>query len=197
MDFSKVSEELKKRGYEVSVFDTGREAAEYLNGKIDAETVGIGGSATVEKIGLYELLATHNEVFWHWKQDPGTARRKAMSAQVYVTSANALAETGEIINIDGVGNRVAATLFGHEKVYFVIGRNKLAPTYEEAVWRARNVAAPGRARQLGRKTPCAAGEPKCYDCQSPERLCRGMVVLFGPMSGMKAEVVLIDEELGL
>lgn len=197
MDFSKVSEELKKRGYEVSVFDTGREAAEYLNGKIDAETVGIGGSATVEKIGLYELLATHNEIFWHWKQDPGTARRQAMSAQVYVTSANALAETGEIINIDGVGNRVAATLFGHEKVYFVIGRNKLAPTYEEAVWRAHNVAAPGRARQLGRKTPCAAGEPKCYDCQSPERLCRGMVVLFGPMSGMEAEVVLIDEELGL
>lgn len=197
MDFSKVSEKLKKSGYEVSVFDTGREAAEYLNGKIDAVTVGIGGSATVEKIGLYKLLSTHNEVFWHWKQDPGTARRQAMSAQVYVTSANALAETGEIINIDGVGNRVAATLFGHEKVYFVIGRNKLAATYEEAVWRARNVAAPGRARQLGRKTPCAAGEPKCYDCQSPERLCRGMVVLFGPMSGMEAEVVLIDEELGL
>ena len=107
------------------------------------------------------------------------------------------AETGELINIDGTGNRVSATLFGHEKVYFVIGRNKLAPTYEAAVYRARNVAAPQRARQLGKKTPCAVKADRCYDCRSPERVCRALVTLWGPMLGMETEVLLVDEDLGL
>ena len=73
------------------------------------------------------------------------ARKAAMQTDVYLTSANALAETGEIINIDGVGNRVASTLFGHEKVYYVIGENKLESDFEKAVARARNIAAPQRA----------------------------------------------------
>ena len=120
-----------------------------------------------------------------------------MQTQVYLTSANALAETGEIVNIDGAGNRVAATLFGHERVCFVIGRNKLTATYDEAVFRARNVAAPQRARQLGKKTPCAVKLDRCYDCKSPDRICRGMVTLWGPMMGMPAEVLLVDEDLGL
>ena len=82
-------------------------------------------------------------------------------------------------------------------MFYVIGRNKLAPTYEEAVWRARNIAAPQRARQLGKKTPCAVKCDRCYDCKSPERVCRGLVTLWGPMMGMEAEVLLVDEELGL
>ena len=82
-------------------------------------------------------------------------------------------------------------------MYFAIGRNKLAPDYEKAVWRARNVAAPQRASQLGRKTPCAVKKDRCYDCKSPERICRGMTTLWGPMTGMEAEVLLIDADLGL
>lgn len=121
----------------------------------------------------------------------------AEAAQVYITSANGLAETGEIINIDGAGNRVASTLYGHRKVYFIIGRNKLAPTYDEALWRARNIAAPKNARRLDRKTPCAIKGDRCYDCKSPERICRGLVVLWGPMLGIDTEVILVDEELGL
>ena len=92
---------------------------------------------------------------------------------------------------------MAATLFGHERVCFVIGRNKLTATYDEAVFRARNVAAPQRARQLGKKTPCAVKLDRCYDCKSPDRICRGMVTLWGPMMGMPAEVLLVDEDLGL
>ena len=118
-------------------------------------------------------------------------------SDVYLTSVNGLAETGELVNIDGAGNRAAATLFGHEKVYFVIGQNKLAPAYDGAVWRARNVAAPQRARQLGKKTPCAVKCDRCYDCKSPERICRGLVTLWGPMLGMEAEVLLVEEDLGL
>lgn len=197
-DLHTLENNLTSRGYTVRRFATGAEAAAYLDSAIDGYTVGIGGSATIQALGLYDRLQGHNTVYWHWTQAPDEAREKAMTAQVYLTSANAVAETGELINIDGKGNRVSATLFGHEKVYFVIGRNKVCATYDDAVWRARNIAAPARARQLGSQTPCAAAqESRCFDCRSPERVCRGMVTLWGPMLGMAAEVVLIDEDLGL
>lgn len=198
MNFDAVKQNLEKRGYTVRVFSTGKEAADFLDAAIDGKSVGFGGSATLDALGVYERLGKHNETVWHWRwEDPAAARREAMTADVYLTSVNALAETGELVNIDGAGNRVAATLFGHEKVYYVIGRNKLAATYHEAVWRARNVAAPQRARQLGKKTPCALKCDRCYDCKSPERICRGFVTLWGPMMGMEAEVLLVDEDLGL
>lgn len=196
-DFSKVEKALKERGYSVKTFATGAEAAAYLDGAIDGASVGIGGSSTVQELGLYELLGKHNTVIWHWKQEAGEARKAAAVTDVYLTSANALAESGEIVNIDGVGNRVASTLFGHKKVYFIIGRNKLTPDYASAVYRARNVAAPHRAQQMGRKTPCAEKADRCYDCRAAERVCRGMTTLWAPMMGMEAEVILIDEDHGL
>ena len=195
-DFTKVQKNLESRGYTVKVFATAAEAVGYLDGAIDGKTVGFGGSVTVQEMGLYDALAAHNEVHWHWKGGQ-QEREAAKDCQIYITSANGLAETGEILNIDGAGNRVAATLYGHEKVYFVIGRNKLAPTYDEALWRARNIAAPKNAQRLNRKTPCAVKADRCYDCKSPERICRGMVTLWGPMLGMEGEVLLVDEDLGL
>ena len=197
MAFEKVRENLEQRGFRVSTFATAAEAAAYLDGAIDGATVGFGGSITVQEMGLYEKLGTHNQVIWHWKGDPD-AHTRAAQAQVYIASANGLAETGEIINIDGAGNRVASTLFGHQRVYFVIGRNKLAPTFEEALWRARNIAAPKNAQRLNKKTPCAVKGDRCYDCKSPERICRGLVVLWEPMMGMEesTEIVLVDEDLG-
>ncbi len=195
--FDTVRKNLEDRGYTVRVFATGAEAAAYLDGAIDGRTVGFGGSVTLEQLGLYDALGKHNTVVWHWRQEAAAARREAMFTDVYLSSANGLAETGEIVNIDGIGNRVAATLFGHEKVYFVVGRNKLAPTYEEALGRARNVASPQNARRLGKKTPCAVRGDRCYDCRSPERICRGLVTLWGPMLGMETEILLVDEDLGL
>lgn len=122
---------------------------------------------------------------------------KAATAEVYVLSANAIAEdTGEILNIDGTGNRVSASLFGHRKVYFVVGKNKVSPDYDSALWRLRNVVAPKNARRLGRKTPCAEKADKCYNCNSPDRICKGLVVLYQKMRAMDMEVVLIDQELG-
>ncbi len=198
MNIEKTVKNLQAAGYSVHVFDTGADAAAWLNQQIDGKTVGIGGSATVKALGLYDLLKTHNTVYWHWEQDQNEARLNAMKTDVYLSSANALAETGEIVNIDGKGNRVASTLFGHDKVYFVIGQNKITETYEDAVWRARNVAAPKRAAQFNVKTPCvAAGAERCFSCKSPERVCRAMVTLWGPMMGTEAEVVLIREDFGL
>ena len=194
--FETVKKNLEARGFSVRTFATAAEAAAYLNEAIDGKTVGFGGSVTLKDMGLYELLGSHNEVHWHWVNGP-EERKAAMRTQVYLSSANGLAETGELINIDGSGNRVASTLYGHEKVYLVIGRNKLAPTYDEALWRARNIASPKNAQRLGRKTPCAVKGDRCYDCKSPERICRGLVVLWGPMMGMETEVILVDEDLGM
>lgn len=196
MAFEAVKKNLEDRGFTVKTFATGAEAAEYLDGVLDGTTIGIGGSGTIRDIGLYEKLEKHNTVYWHWMQEPNEARKNAMNTEYYLTSANALAETGEIINIDGAGNRVSSTLFGHKKVYFVIGKNKLAPTYDEALWRARNVASPIRAQQMNKKTPCAVKADRCYNCKSPDRICRGLVVLWGPMMGMEAEVLLVEEDLG-
>lgn len=195
--FSTVETALRERGYTVKCFETAAQAAMYLNGQIDGQSVGIGGSATVRDAGVYDLLASHNTVFWHWMQAPDGARKSAMDTDVYIASVNALAETGEMVSIDGMGNRVASMLFGHRRLYLLIGRNKLTKSYEDAVWRARNIAAPRRAQQLDAKTPCAAKADRCYDCRSAGRICRGMVTLWEPMSCMETEVLLIGEELGL
>ncbi len=198
MDWNKLQTNLEARGFSVKIFDTGAEAADYLAVAIHGKTVGFGGSMTLDKLGVYDRLCGDNQCFWHWKVPGPETVAAAARAQVYLTSVNAIAETGELINIDGAGNRISASTSAKEAVYFVAGANKVAPDYDQALWRARNVAAPLNARRLGRRTPCAAGEEiKCYDCKSPERICNGLSVLWRKLSGAKlCEVVLIKEELG-
>ena len=210
--FNKVKANLEKNGFKVSVFADAKSAADYLDSEIDGKTVGFGGSVTLRDMGVWERLCRHNTVYDHMHCFPSGTEgellppaqpdptnpgfREAALAQVYLTSANALVETGEIINIDGYGNRVGGSLFGHEKVYFVIGRNKLAPTYDEAVWRARNIAAPKNAQRKKLNTPCAAKADKCYNCNHPQRICRVLTVIWQAIEGTNNEVILIDEDLG-
>lgn len=198
MNLENLQKNVEARGFSYRYFDTAAQAADYLAGSISGKTVGIGGSMTLLDMGIYERLQENNDVAWHWKTPGPETLAKAAAAQVYLTSVNGIAETGEIINIDGTGNRVAATLYDREKVYLVAGVNKVAPTYEEALWRARNIAAPLNARRLNRKTPCALKEEmKCYDCKSPERICNGLTVLWRKLGGVKeCELVLIGQELG-
>lgn len=145
-------------------------------------------------------MSENNEVLWHWRipegQTGADVLKAARSADVYLSSVNGIAETGEIVNIDNTGNRVAATLYGHKKVYLVAGVNKITPDLDSAIYRSRNIAAPPNARRLGKKTPCAVKADKCYDCKSPDRICRGLVVLWEAPVGCEYEVVLIGEELG-
>lgn len=198
--FTKVAENLKKLGYQVSVFDTKEQAADYLCGEIKDTTVGFGGSITLRDMGLYDRLQETNKVAWHMYpaegQNKDELRMLARNTDVYLTSANGLAETGEIINIDGAGNRVSESIFGHKKVYFVIGKNKLAEDYDKALWRARNIAGPKNAQRLGMKTPCAAKGDRCYNCSSPDRICKVLSVFWGAPMGADCEVVLIKEDLG-
>ena len=200
MDFTTVEKNLRERGFKVSAFATAQEAADYLNAQIDRSSVSFGGSVTLSQMGLFESLGAHNTIYSHWNVPDGMnadeVREKAATCEHYLLSANGLAETGEIINIDGTGNRVSSSFFGHKKVWYVVGRNKLAPTYEEALWRARNIAAPKNAQRLGVKTPCAVNGDRCYDCKSPQRICRGLVVMWEAIRSCESEVVLVDEPLG-
>lgn len=185
---------LEAKGYATSHFATAKEAANYLNGQLDGTTVAFGGSTTLADMGLYESLSAHNTVYWHWK---GNTPADGGKAEYYLSSVNGVSENGELINIDGVCNRVSETLFGHKKVYFIIGANKIAPDYDAALFRARNTAAPLNARRLNKKTPCAVGdEIKCFDCKSPERICHALTVLWTAPGGAAYEVVIVDEALG-
>ena len=200
MDFTALKEKLEGLGYAVSCFDKAQDACVYLDNQVNGTTVGFGGSKTLEQMGLFERLASHNDVAWHQNVPKGTdtkpIRMKENAARIYFSSVNALAATGEIINIDGTGNRVASTWYGHEKLYLVVGRNKITPDYESALYRARNVAAPLNAQRLGVKTPCALKGDRCYDCKSPARICRGISVFWECLTGANIEIVLIDEDLG-
>ncbi len=201
MDIGKILEALKNKGYIASYFEKAEEAGEYLDKKIDNKTVGFGDSATLLSMDLFSKLSAHNEVYdpQNCSEDMGfiATAKKCLATEIYLTSVNALSATGELVNIDGTGNRVAGSLFGHEKVYFVSGINKLVPTLEDAIWRARNIAAPQNAMRLGLDTPCAKRGDRCYDCSSPHRICNGMVIHLKKMNDINMEIVLINEQLGL
>lgn len=196
----KLQETLRAKGYIAEVCETKEEAAAYIDSQIDLRVVGIGGSQTVAQMKLFDRLASHNEVFWHDEKPEGMTvmetRQAATRAEVYISSVNAISMDGVIINIDNTGNRVAAISFGPDKVFLVIGENKVAEDYDSALFRARNVAAPKNAKRLNRKTPCALTGDKCYDCKSPERICRNLSVLWNRPAGIEYHVVLINEELG-
>lgn len=196
MDIDKTIENLRRKGFEVSFFESGAQAADYLCRECEGKTIGIGGSMTIKQLGLPDALRGISTVYAH-QYDGDASLPLAATAEVYMTSANGISETGEIINIDGRGNRVASMLFGHKKLYVISGVNKLAADLPAAMERARNIAGPLNARRLKKKTPCAMSEEvKCFNCSSPERICRGFVVLDRPVIEMPTEVVLINESLG-
>ena len=194
MNCQKAIENLKNNGFSVQYFETRQQACDYLKAQLKDEVIGFGGSMTARDMGLYELLGEQNTVCWHWKNPADIKRYPEFTT--YITSANAIAETGELVNIDANGNRLASTLFGPKKVYFVCGHNKITPDLNAALYRARNIAAPINAKRLGRKTPCAV-TGKCHNCSSPDRICNGISIHLRPMSSAKVtEVILIGEDLG-
>lgn len=201
MNIDKTINSLRSKLYEVSFFKTKEEAAAYLNDIIDNKSVGFGDSETMLSMNLYSLLSQHNTVYDPIHCEEGedfySTAKKCLITDIFLTSVNAIAETGEMINIDGIGNRVAGSLYGHDKVYFIVGTNKIVKSLEEARYRARNYAAPLNSKRHGLETPCTVKLDKCYDCSHKDRVCRGEMIYLYKMHNMDMEVILIDEELGL
>lgn len=197
MNIEKTIKNLESRNFTVNFFETGKEAIDYLKLNVSDTTVGIGGSMTAKQLNLSEeLKSKNNTVFWHWETPGKDTLDKANASNVYITSANAISEDGEIINIDGRGNRLAGQVFGiGKKVYIIAGTNKIESDFDSALSRARNVAAVKNASRFDYQIPCKI-DGKCHDCRSKERVCNALLVLWGPLMDMDIEVILIDEELG-
>ena len=189
---------LKANGFNVEIFNSAEEAKKALLEEIDVnESVAFGGSITLDGLGLYEELKNRgNEVYWHWKvEDKATERMKAITTDVYLTSTNALTLDGKLVNMDGAGNRVASMIFGHKRVYVIVGKNKICKDYEEASKRIKNVAAPKNAKRLNTNTPCRF-TGSCNDCSSPDRLCNVEIILHKNPTGANVNVYIVNEELG-
>lgn len=190
------------RGYIVNNREEAKQLALELIPK--GATIAMGNSLTLREIGLFEHIINGDfNVINQFEQgisaEENVKRRKAgLSADVYLTSTNAVTLDGELVNIDGKGNRVAAMMFGPGRVIIIAGENKIVTNLAEAWTRIKEKTAPELARRLGRATPCAK-TAKCGKCASPERICRLYTVIGGQMPADKERihVILVREHLGI
>jgi len=198
----KAIERLEAHDFKAIFVKNKEEAVEKIWKHVTPEQkVGVGGSVTIRELGILDRLETQgNILFNHWK--PGLSKeellsiRKAqMTSDLFLSSINAVTLDGELVNIDGIGNRVNSIIFGPKKVILVAGYNKIVEDVQEAIKRIKNVAAPLNARRLNIDVPCAK-VGKCVDCSSPNRICRAMVILERRPSLTDMLIILVGEELG-
>ena len=183
----KAVEGLRRRGFEAVFVKTPEEAAALVMKEAEgAASVGWGGSESVKTLGVREKLA-----------EAGTEiRDHELVMDLFLLSANALTADGRIVNIDGRGNRVAASICGPKRVVYVIGRNKIVEGgVDEAIARIKRCACPPNCRRLGKKTPCAL-TGVCGDCDSPDRICKVTAVFDRKPTGVSALAIVVDADLG-
>ena len=200
MQIEQVIKKFNSKGFRAFYFKSADEAQAFIGEtRGSGSTSGMGGSVTISELGLYDFLSAGNKVYWHAaaNRDENTMRNAA-DAEYYISSANALSADGEIINIDGRGNRVASTIYGPNRkaVFIVCGENKLEENLEKAIWRAKNIAAPLNAKRLGRKTPCAIKGDKCYNCESPDKICCVTTIMTNPTFSNPCYVIIIAGSYG-
>ena len=199
---AKLVQALEKRNMEGYYCPTAEEAVAKVLELIPMDhTVSWGGAMTVDQLGIKQKLARRGQSLI----DRDTARtpeermamlHQALTCDTFLMSSNAISEDGQLVNIDGMGNRVAALCFGPKQVIVVAGMNKVAADLDGAIARARHIAAPANAQRFNGKTPCSANG-QCADCTSPDCICAQMVVTrFCKVPG-RIKVVLVGEELGL
>jgi uroporphyrinogen-III synthase len=193
---------LKERGFEVFLVNDRHEARDLVLKIIPEDAkVGVGGSVTIREIGVIEELEKRgNKVIHHWKEGVSPEedleiRRQELLSDVFLSSVNALTFSGEIVNMEAIGNRVAAQIFGPKKVIVVVGKNKLVINLETAIWRIKNIVTPLNAKRLKLELPCAE-EGYCIDCNHPKKICRITTILEAPPAKTPFSIVLVNEELG-
>lgn len=164
-------------------------------------TVGWGGAMSAQQIGLLDAMNNGEYNAIDRDQAPTPAEReKAMKqcllSDVFITGTNALSMDGEMVNIDGNGNRVAAIVYGPESVVVIAGMNKVVDTLEDAVTRARTVAAPMNKQRFALQTPCEV-TGSCADCKSDGCICNQILITRNCKPAGRIKIILVGEELGL
>ena len=167
------------------------------------KTVSWGGSMTVVATGLYDALKDREDLEIIDTMDRTVSReeslerrRQALLVDLFITGTNAVTETGQLVNLDMIGNRVAGITFGPRNVIILVGRNKIVPELDEAMYRIKDYAAPANAIRLDMKTPCTKTSV-CEECRSPQRICNHWAITEKSFPKGRIKVVLINADLGL
>jgi len=167
----------------------------------EGETVAVGGSMTLFETGVIDFLRNGKYNFLDRYKEGITQYelkeiyRKSFFADAYLVSSNAITENGELYNVDGTGNRVAAMLYGPDKVIVIVGWNKIVKDEQEAVKRNREISGPANAKRLSKKTPCAE-TGYCMDCKSKDRICNDFVLIKKQQVKGRIKVIIVGKELG-
>ena len=197
---------LEGNNFEVFLAESASEAKDVVLDEIlpkaGAKTVSWGGSLTFTSSGLYEVIrdSTDLEVLDTFDKkisdkEKSELRREALLVDIFITGTNAITETGKLVNLDMIGNRVAAITFGPKAVVIMAGRNKIVPDIEQAMLRIKNYAAPVNTMRLDKKTPCIKTS-YCEDCKSPERICNTWTITEKSFPKGRVKIVLINEDMG-
>ncbi|MEN6439111.1 MAG: lactate utilization protein [Syntrophobacter sp.] len=202
-----LKETLEANNFEVFIAENlesaGKIVRKEIMPKVKPKSLAWGGSMTFVQSGLYKELkdSAGIEVIDTYEQglepaDMIERRRRALLVDLFFTGTNAVTETGKLVNLDMIGNRVAGITFGPRNVVIMVGRNKVVPDLEDAMLRIKNYAAPANAMRLDKKTPCVK-TGYCEECRSPDRICNNWTITEKSFPKGRIRVVLINEDLGL
>lgn len=197
----RVAEALRRRSFEAYYVSTAAEATQKVLELIPAEhSVAWGGSVTVDQLGIKEQLRQRGQTLIdrdvaRTAEERQALMRQGLTCGTFLMSSNAISADGQLVNIDGNGNRVAALCFGPQSVIVVAGMNKVMGDLPSAMARARQVAAPGNAQRFGLSTPCSV-TGLCADCSSPDCICCQVVTTRFSRPAGRIKVILVGEELG-
>lgn len=189
---------LRSRRFDACYCATKEEALEKALELIPkGASVGWGGCASVQEIGLLDVVRAgeYRAIDRDAREDREQAMRECLLADVFLTGANALSMDGQMVNIDGIGNRTAAIAYGPKTVLVVAGMNKVCDTLEAAVTRARTVAAPINKQRFPTQTPCEL-TGACADCKSESCICNQMLITRNSKPAGRIKVILVGEDLG-
>lgn len=197
-----IIENLKKRQMEGFYCKTSKEAVKKACSFFQpGDTVSFGGSETLNECGMLPLLRERDDITLldraaaASKEETEEIFRKVFSADCYFMSTNAITLEGELVNIDGRGNRVSALIFGPQYVVVMAGMNKVVSNLTDAYNRVKNFASPPNCIRLGLKTPCTS-TGYCNDCHAPDCICSQTVITRRSMLPNRIKIILIGEELG-
>ncbi|MEJ2657550.1 MAG: lactate utilization protein, partial [Desulfobacterales bacterium] len=178
---AELKEALTENNFEVFIAENPDEAKsivlEKIMPEISPKSVSWGGSLTFVATGLYDVLKNNDDLDVLDTYDKNLSpeeslerRRRSLMVDLFITGSNAVTESGQLVNLDMIGNRVGAITFGPKHVIILVGRNKIVPDLDDAMFRIKNYAAPVNTMRLDKKTPCTKTS-FCADCKSPDRIC--------------------------
>lgn len=201
-----VKQRLEDNKFDVYVADSAEKAKDIALNTIipplGAKSVSWGGSVSFVSTGLFDALKDNPDFEVINTFDKSLSdeqkfelRRRSLMVDLYITGTNAITEDGQLVNLDMIGNRVAAIMWGPKNVLLIVGRNKICRNLDDAMYRIKNYAAPMNCMNLNKKTPCAK-IGFCHDCSSPDRICNYWTITEKSFQQGRIKIILVNEDLG-